>query len=116
MHPPPCISVAPSRPAFPEAARGSGEGNYPWDLEPGSMMTNATISGAVEKSSGREFSLTYKDGTQTVTVPPEVSMWIEFASAVACLWRAALIFSFTSPADVCGLRVTEFDTPTTPAK
>ncbi len=25
---------------FPEAMRGAGEGHYPWDLEPGSMMTN----------------------------------------------------------------------------
>ena len=29
---------------FPEAMRGSGEGHYPWDLRPGSMMTNATIA------------------------------------------------------------------------
>ncbi len=32
---------------FPESARGSGEGHYPWDLEPGSMMTNATVSDVV---------------------------------------------------------------------
>src|SRR5262249_1563659 len=29
---------------FPEAARGSGEGHYPWDLQPESMMTNATVA------------------------------------------------------------------------
>ena len=29
---------------FPETARGSGEGHYPWDLQPGSMMTNATVA------------------------------------------------------------------------
>src|SRR5690349_4482632 len=27
---------------FPESARGSNEGHYSWDLQPGSMMTNAT--------------------------------------------------------------------------
>ena len=29
---------------FPEAMRGAGEGHYAWDLKPGSMMTNATIT------------------------------------------------------------------------
>ena len=29
---------------FPEAARGSNEGHYPWDLQPESMMTNATVA------------------------------------------------------------------------
>src|SRR5712691_7290205 len=28
---------------FPEAARGTGEGQYPWDLMPDSIMTNATV-------------------------------------------------------------------------
>ena len=29
---------------FPEATRGSNEGHYPWDLQPESMMTNATVA------------------------------------------------------------------------
>ena len=29
---------------FPESARGSNEGHYPWDLQPESMMTNATAA------------------------------------------------------------------------
>src|SRR5580704_3773228 len=28
---------------FPEAARGTGEGQYPWDLMPDSLMTSATV-------------------------------------------------------------------------
>jgi hypothetical protein len=28
---------------FPEAARGTGEGQFPWDLMPDSIMTNATV-------------------------------------------------------------------------
>ena len=32
---------------FPEAARGSGEGHYPWDLMPQSTMTNATVAAMV---------------------------------------------------------------------
>jgi len=35
---------------FPEAARGTGEGHFPWDLQPGSTMTNATVSQVDAKS------------------------------------------------------------------
>src|ERR1700681_4651367 len=37
---------------FPESGRGSGEGHYPWDLQPGRMMT-----------------LRYKDGEKVILVP-----------------------------------------------
>jgi hypothetical protein len=57
---------------FPEAMRGSGEGHYPWDLKPGSMMTNATVADAVvESTGGRRMTLKYKDGEKTVFVPPD---------------------------------------------
>jgi hypothetical protein len=65
---------------FPEAGRGSGEGHYDWDLEPGSMMTNGTVKGAVTAASGRELSLTYKDGSNTIFVPPSVPV-VTFAPA-----------------------------------
>jgi hypothetical protein len=55
---------------FPEAMRGAGEGHRPWDLEPGSTMTNATVTGVVESNAGRELTLTYKDGGNVVRVPP----------------------------------------------
>jgi hypothetical protein len=54
---------------FPEAMRGAGEGHYAWDLEPGSMMTNGTVTGAVEATSGRELSLSFKGGSNKITVP-----------------------------------------------
>lgn len=56
---------------FPEAMRGSGEGHYPWDLKPGSMMTNATVAEvtSVGQAGGRRMTLNYKDGEKTVTVP-----------------------------------------------
>jgi len=56
---------------FPESARGSGEGHYPWDLEPGSMMTNATVSDVVAVDAARRMTLRYKDGEQVVVVPPD---------------------------------------------
>jgi hypothetical protein len=45
------------------------EGHRPWDLEPGSMMTNARVTAVVQSTNGRELTLTYKDGAQKIIVP-----------------------------------------------
>lgn len=55
---------------FPEAARGTGEGHYPWDLKPQSMMTNATVATLASGSDGHTLKLEYKGGTQTIKVKP----------------------------------------------
>jgi hypothetical protein len=55
---------------FPEAARGTGEGHYPWDLQPESMMTNATVATVAKSPDGDVLTLKYKDGTQTIKVKP----------------------------------------------
>ena len=55
---------------FPESGRGSNEGHYPWDLQPGSMMTNATVTDVVPAGPGRRMTLRYKDGEKVITVPP----------------------------------------------
>jgi hypothetical protein len=57
---------------FPEAARGTGEGHYPWDLQPQSSMTNATVADLVQSANGRELTLRYKDGEKRVVVPEGV--------------------------------------------
>jgi hypothetical protein len=57
---------------FPESARGSGEGHYPWDLKPDSSMTNATVADLVRSGNGRQLTLRYKDGEKTVHVPDNV--------------------------------------------
>ena len=54
---------------FPESGRGSGEGHYPWDLQPGSMMTNATVAEIVDGGPNRRMTLRYKDGEKIVDVP-----------------------------------------------
>lgn len=56
---------------FPEAMRGSNEGHYPWDLAPGSMMTNATVAEVVRVDPDLRLTLKYKDGEKTVVVPPD---------------------------------------------
>ena len=65
---------------FPEAMRGAGEGHYAWDLEPGSMMTNGTVTGVVEAKSGRELSLSFKGSSNKIIVPPGVPI-VTFAPA-----------------------------------
>ncbi|HEX4766038.1 MAG TPA: hypothetical protein VH414_07145 [Lichenihabitans sp.] len=53
---------------FPDAMRGTGEGYYPWDLQPKSMMTNATVTHAVKEVDGQKVTLAYKGGEKTVTI------------------------------------------------
>ena len=44
-------------------------GHIPWDLEPGSTMTNANLAGVVQTAGGSQITLQYKDGSQTILVP-----------------------------------------------
>ena len=59
---------------LPESARGAGEGHYPWDLAPGDMMTNATITAIVNNTDGRSINLKYKDGSVDVLVPDGIPL------------------------------------------
>ena len=54
---------------FPESMRGTGEGHYPWDLQPQSTMTNANVEEVVSAVDGRTLTLKYKDGKKKITVP-----------------------------------------------
>jgi len=53
--------------AIPRTVR---EGHGPWDLLPGSTMTNASIESIAPASGGEELTLVYKDGSQKILVPP----------------------------------------------
>ena len=77
---------------FPESMRGTGEGHRPMDSEPGSTMTNATVTSVAPAAaaaprstmtnatvasvaaagSARRLTLKYKDGEQTVIVGRDV--------------------------------------------
>lgn len=85
---------------FPEAMRGTGEGHYGWDLQPGSMMTNANVSAAVTGKAGRDLTLTYKDGTQQIAVPPSAPI-VTFAPATRTDLKpgAHVMFGATKNAD-----------------
>ena len=71
---------------FPEAARGTGEGHYAWDLMPGSMMTNANVDMVASSVQGRVLTLSYKGGSKEVIVP-EATPVVTFTPAM----RADLI-------------------------
>ena len=45
-------------------------GHTPWDLEPGSTMTNANLEGIAQASGGNEITMNYQGGSQKILVPP----------------------------------------------
>jgi hypothetical protein len=57
---------------FPEAMRGAGEGHYPHDLQPTSMMTNGNVDQAVVANDGKVLTVKYKDGEKKIIVPPNI--------------------------------------------
>ena len=58
---------------FPESMRGTGEGHRPYAPVKGSTMTNGAASGAVVTGvEGSAMKVKYKDGEQTIVVPPDV--------------------------------------------
>jgi hypothetical protein len=56
---------------FPEAMRGTGEGDRPYDYKPKSTMTNGTVDASVAKVSGSTMTLKYKEGEKKIDVTPE---------------------------------------------
>jgi hypothetical protein len=56
---------------FPEALRGVAEGFGPWDVQPGSTMTNATVMDTVAGVDGQTINVKYKDGEKKIVVPKD---------------------------------------------
>jgi len=57
---------------FPEAMRGTGEGQRPWDAGPDSSMTNATVGEVMALDAGaRALKLTYQGGEAEIVVAPD---------------------------------------------
>jgi hypothetical protein len=77
---------------FPEAMRGTGEGERPWDLTPDSLMTNATVSGITAAPQGQALKVTYKGGESEIIVAPDAPI-VTFAPGDASLLKpgAAII-------------------------
>ena len=56
---------------FPEAMRGAGEGYRPFDVRPGSTMTNAAVDTTVVGTDGQIITVKYKDGEKKFIVPAD---------------------------------------------
>ena len=77
---------------FPEAMRGVGEGHRPWDLEPNSTMTNATVAEQVAGTDGQTVTVKYKDGDKKILVTPATIIVTYKKSAASNLKAGQKIF------------------------
>jgi hypothetical protein len=82
---------------FPEGARGTNEGHFPYDFGANSTMTNANVDTVVAANNGRELKLSYKGGSKVVTVPENAAV-VTFAPATrADLTAGKKVFVLTTP-------------------
>jgi hypothetical protein len=77
---------------FPEAARGLGEGQYPWDLTPDSVMTNATVNGVAGAPDGKVLKVTYKGTTSEYVVGPDVPVLANGPGDISLLKPGIAVF------------------------
>jgi hypothetical protein len=77
---------------FPAAMRGVAEGFRPWDLSPGSTMTNATVANEVTGVSGETINVTYKGGEKKVVVPADAQIVAYKKASAADLMAGQKIF------------------------
>jgi len=77
---------------FHESMRGTGEGHRPWDLQPKSTMTNATVEGIAVTTDGHSIALKYKDGEKRIVVPKETVVVTYLPGSVSELKPGAAIF------------------------
>ena len=67
---------------FPEAARGTGEGQRGWDLGKASRMTNGAVGTKVEAVDGQTLTVTYKGGQSAIMVRPNTPV-VRYAPGAA---------------------------------
>jgi len=84
---------------FPPKMRGVGEGHRPWDLTPGSTMTNANVDLVVDGVKGRVMTLGYKGGSQKVVIPPNTPIVTIVKAGKANLVPGAHIFAVAKKGD-----------------
>jgi hypothetical protein len=80
---------------FPDSMRGTGEGDYPWDLSAAgkpSAMTNGTVAAPHGSS-----MTTYKGGTKRISIPPNVPVVRVEPGSRALLVAGAHVFVAAVP-------------------
>jgi hypothetical protein len=77
---------------FPEAGRGTGEGQYPWDLMPDSIMTNATVGKVDQAPQGPVLHVTFKGTESEYTIGPDVPVLANGPGDISLLKPGAAVF------------------------
>jgi hypothetical protein len=77
------------------------DGHFPWDLQPGSTMTNAIVDTTVAGVDGQTIMVKYKDGEKKVIVPPNTPIVAQTPGDKSELKPGAqiIIFGATKQAD-----------------
>jgi hypothetical protein len=78
---------------FPEAQRGTAEGQFPWDGVPDSTMTNATVTGIAEMTGGQTVKVNYKGTESDFVAGPECHVFAYIAADPSLLKPGAAIFT-----------------------
>ncbi len=74
-------------------------GHTPWDLQPGSTMTNATLEGIAQGGAGNEITMNYQGGSQKIVVPPGTPIVAFVPGTRADLKPGEWIFTTVPPGD-----------------
>ena len=77
---------------FPETARGTGEGQFPWDLMPDSIMTNATVGKVDQAPQGPVLHVTFKGTESEYTVGPDVPVLANGPGDISLLKPGVAVF------------------------
>ena len=77
---------------FPEALRGTAEGQFPWDSMPDSLMTNATVSGVTGAPKGQTLKVTFKGNESEIVVDPDTPVFGYGSGDASLLKPGAAIF------------------------
>jgi hypothetical protein len=80
---------------FPDAMRGTGEGERSWDLTPDSLMTNATVTGIAAATQGQALKVAYKGGESEIIVASDVPI-VTFGPGDASLLKPGAAFILTA--------------------
>jgi hypothetical protein len=74
------------------------KGHIPWDLEPGSTMTNANVTVISQSAGTRELTLAYDGGSQTIKVPANAPIVRSVPGTRADLARGEYVFTIAQAA------------------
>jgi len=77
---------------FPEALRGAGEGQYPWDLQPDSIMTNATAGQITQTPQGNIVKVSYKGTESEYVIDPTTPIFAYEQGDMSLLVPGAAVF------------------------